>query len=185
VLPSNRPCWNRVVRTRSGYLTDAKTRKHGLMEIADEEIYFVWDNIHALKFKLNYSSALEEKKHYRGWGGTELIKVDVQILASTIAIERDDQNKAPSGKKLYYRLKRLILTIHLSERKNDIRVWNDTLSKIESRLDWNVIDDDPTAMEKLISILGRATFASCGTTRTCQDVFAMVKKSICRNLPGI
>ncbi|MBL6983185.1 MAG: sigma-54-dependent Fis family transcriptional regulator [Anaerolineales bacterium] len=105
----------------AGAFTGAQKRKHGLMEVADEGILFL-DEISSLPVDMQAKllRALEEQA-FRRVGGTNLIKVDVQILAAS---NRDPKRLIEEGKfreDLYYRLKVVDLHIPpLRERKEDI-----------------------------------------------------------------
>ncbi len=105
----------------AGAFTGAQKRKHGLMEVADEGILFL-DEISSLPVDMQAKllRALEEQA-FRRVGGTNLIKVDVHILAAS---NRDLKGLIEEGKfreDLYYRLKVVDLHIPpLRERKEDI-----------------------------------------------------------------
>ncbi|MBM3145086.1 MAG: sigma-54-dependent Fis family transcriptional regulator [Chloroflexi bacterium] len=105
----------------AGAFTGAQKRKPGLMEIADEGILFL-DEIASLPVDMQAKllRALDEKA-FRRVGGTNLIKVDVQILAAS---NRDLEALIREGQfreDLYYRLKVVDLHIPpLRERKGDI-----------------------------------------------------------------
>ncbi len=105
----------------AGAFTGAQKRKHGLMEVADGGLLFL-DEIASLPVDMQAKllRALEEQA-FRRVGGTNLIKVDVQILAAS---NRDLQSMIQEGsfrEDLYYRLKVVDLHIPpLRERKEDI-----------------------------------------------------------------
>jgi len=105
----------------AGAFTGALKRKHGLMEVADEGILFL-DEISSLPTDMQAKllRALEEQA-FRRVGGTNLIKVDVQILAAS---NRDLEAMIKEGnfrEDLYYRLKVVDLHIPpLRDRKEDI-----------------------------------------------------------------
>ena len=104
-----------------GAFTDARTRKEGLLELADGGTVFLNEIGHleaALQVKL--LSVLEHKA-FRRLGGKDEINVDVRIIAAT---NRDLKTKVDDGtfrEDLYYRLHVLpILVPPLRERREDI-----------------------------------------------------------------
>lgn len=105
----------------AGAFTGAQKRKSGLMEIADEGIIFL-DEISSMPLDMQAKllRAIDERA-FRRVGGTNLIKVDVQILAAS---NRDLNSLMASGnfrEDLFYRLK--VVDLHLPplrERKQDI-----------------------------------------------------------------
>ncbi|NMB62423.1 MAG: sigma-54-dependent Fis family transcriptional regulator [Chloroflexi bacterium] len=135
-----------------GSFTDAKTRKHGLMEIADDGILFL-DEISSMPLEIQAKllRALEEKA-FRRVGGTDLIKVDVQILAASNRNLKEMIKESTFREDLYYRLKVVDLDLPpLRERKNDIPEFvGFFIKELNPRLGLNVIDVTPTAMEKLM-----------------------------------
>jgi transcriptional regulator with GAF, ATPase, and Fis domain len=66
-----------------GAFSDANTRKYGLMEVADGGILFL-DEISSLPLELQAKllRALEDRS-FRRVGGTQEIKVDVQLITAT------------------------------------------------------------------------------------------------------
>lgn len=105
----------------AGAFTGAQKRKHGLMEIADSGILFL-DEISSMPVDMQAKllRAIEEQA-FRRVGGTNLIKVDVQILAAS---NRDLPTMLRQGnfrEDLYYRLKVVDLDIPpLRAHKEDI-----------------------------------------------------------------
>lgn len=105
----------------AGAFTGADKRKHGLMEVADGGILFL-DEISSMPVDMQVKllRALDEHA-FRRVGGTNMIRVDVQILAAS---NRDLPSLIKEGKfrdDLYYRLK--VVDLHmppLRERKDDI-----------------------------------------------------------------
>ena len=105
----------------AGAFTSAQKRKHGLMEIADEGILFL-DEISSMHLDMQAKilRAIDERA-FRRVGGTNSIKVDVQIIAAS---NRDLNLLMSSGnfrEDLFYRLK--VVDLHLPplrERKDDI-----------------------------------------------------------------
>lgn len=105
----------------AGAFTSAEKRKLGLMEIADDGILFL-DEISSapVDVQAKLLRALEEHS-FRRVGGTNLIKVDVQVIAAS---NRDLPKMMADGEfreDLYYRLKVVDLHIPpLREHKDDI-----------------------------------------------------------------
>jgi two-component system, NtrC family, response regulator AtoC len=105
----------------AGAFTGADKRKYGLMEVADGGILFL-DEISSMPVDMQVKllRALDEHA-FRRVGGTNMIRVDVQILAAS---NRDLPALIKDGKfrdDLYYRLK--VVDLHmppLRERKDDI-----------------------------------------------------------------
>jgi two-component system, NtrC family, response regulator AtoC len=137
----------------AGAFTGAEKRKHGLMEVADEGVLFL-DEISSMPTEMQAKllRALEERA-FRRMGGTNLINVDVQVLAASnrnldkmIADEkfRDD---------LYYRLKVVDLDIPpLRERKMDIpELVGFFINRNNPRMGLNIQDVTSKAMQALIN----------------------------------
>jgi two-component system, NtrC family, response regulator AtoC len=105
----------------AGAFTGADKRKHGLMEVADGGILFL-DEISSMPLDIQAKllRAIEERNYFRV-GGTNLIHIDVQILAAS---NRDLKKMLKDGlfrEDLYYRLKVVDLDIlPLRTRKADI-----------------------------------------------------------------
>lgn len=105
----------------AGAFTGADKRKYGLMEVADGGILFL-DEISSMPVDMQVKllRALDEHA-FRRVGGTNMIRVDVQILAAS---NRDLQALIKEGRfrdDLYYRLK--VVDLHmppLRDRKDDI-----------------------------------------------------------------
>ncbi len=103
----------------AGAFTGAEKRKLGLMEVADGGILFL-DEIAAmpLDIQVKLLRALEERS-FRRVGGTNLIKVDVQVIAAS---NRDLKALMQEGKfreDLYYRLK--VVDLHLPPLRKRIQ----------------------------------------------------------------
>ncbi|HEC61535.1 MAG TPA: sigma-54-dependent Fis family transcriptional regulator [bacterium] len=135
----------------AGAFTGAEKRKHGLMEVADEGILFL-DEISSMSVAMQAKllRALEERA-FRRVGGTNLIHVDVQILAAS---NRDLDALMEEGefrKDLYYRLKVVDLHIPpLRDRKGDIpELVGLFLRKNNPRMGLNITDVTPRAMQAL------------------------------------
>jgi DNA-binding NtrC family response regulator len=105
----------------AGAFTGAQKRKHGLLEVADEGILFL-DEISSLPTDMQAKllRALEEQA-FRRVGGTNLIKVDVQIVAASNRDLKAMMEEEKFREDLYYRLKVVDLHIPpLRERLEDI-----------------------------------------------------------------
>jgi len=105
----------------AGAFTSAQKRKHGLMEIADKGILFL-DEISSMGVDTQAKLLRVIENHsFRRVGGTNTIKVDVQIIAAS---NRNLEQMMEDGKfrdDLYYRLKVVDLHIPpLRERVKDI-----------------------------------------------------------------
>jgi transcriptional regulator with PAS, ATPase and Fis domain len=95
--------------------------------------------------------ALEERA-FRRVGGTNLIKVDVQILAASNRKLANLINKGEFREDLYYRLKVVDLNIPpLRERREDIpELVGFFLRQYNARLGLNINDITPRAMEAMV-----------------------------------
>ena len=104
-----------------GAFTDAKTKKEGLLELADGGTVFLNEIGHmeaALQAKL---LSVIEHKAFRRVGGKEEISVDVRIIAATNGDLRAEVDKGTFREDLYYRLHVFpIFVPPLRERKEDI-----------------------------------------------------------------
>jgi two-component system response regulator AtoC len=136
----------------AGAFTGAQKRKNGLMEVADEGILFL-DEISSMPpdMQAKLLRVIEEQA-FRRVGGTNLIKVDVQILAAS-----NKNLKALIGdnkfrEDLYYRLKVVDLHIPtLKERKDDIpELVGLFIRKNNQRRGSNISDISQRAMQSLI-----------------------------------
>jgi len=134
-----------------GGFSDATTRKHGLMEIADDGILFL-DEISSMQMEVQAKllRAIEEKA-FRRVGGNEMIKVDVQIVAASNRNLKEMIKEGAFREDLYYRLKVVDLDLPpLRERKNDIPEYvGFFIKELNPRLGLNVIDVTQPAMEVL------------------------------------
>ncbi|HSF83685.1 MAG TPA: sigma-54 dependent transcriptional regulator [Anaerolineales bacterium] len=137
----------------AGAFTGAEKRKHGLMEVADGGILFL-DEISSMPTEMQAKllRAIEERA-FRRVGGTNLIRVDVQILAAS---NRDLSNLIEEGKfreDLYYRLK--VVDLHLPplrEHKQDIpELVGLLIRQFNPRMGLNITDVSPRAMQALMS----------------------------------
>ena len=137
----------------AGAFTGAEKRKPGLMEVADGGILFL-DEISSMPLDMQAKllRALEERA-MRRVGGTNLIRVDVQILAAS---NRHLPAMLAEGKfreDLYYRLK--VVDLHLPplrERTQDIlELVGLFIRKNNQRMGMNIVDVTPRAMQALVS----------------------------------
>ena len=137
----------------AGAFTGAEKRKAGLMEVADGGILFL-DEISSMPVDMQAKllRALEERA-FRRVGGTNLIKVDVQILAAS---NRDLLVLMKEGKfreDLYYRLK--VVDLHLPplrDRKEDIPdLVGLFIRQLNQAMGLSIENVTPRAMETLIN----------------------------------
>jgi two-component system, NtrC family, response regulator AtoC len=136
-----------------GAFTGAEKRKHGLMEVADEGILFL-DEISSMPVDMQAKllRALEERS-FRRVGGTNMIHVDVQILAAS---NRNLPSLIEEGKfreDLYYRLK--VVDLHLPplrDRREEIpELVGLFIRKNNPRMGLNITDITPRAMQALMA----------------------------------
>jgi two-component system response regulator AtoC len=136
-----------------GAFTSAEKRKHGLMEVADEGILFL-DEISSLPVDIQVKllRALTERS-FRRVGGTNLIMVDVQVLAASNRILQQMIEAKEFRDDLYYRLKVVDLHIPpLRDHKEDIpELVGLHIRKNNPRFGKNIIDVTPRAMEVLFA----------------------------------
>ncbi|NPV75975.1 MAG: sigma-54-dependent Fis family transcriptional regulator [Anaerolineae bacterium] len=137
----------------AGAFTGAERRKHGLMEVADGGVLFL-DEIASMPMDIQAKllRAIEERA-FRRVGGTNLVKVDVQILAAS---NRNLMTMIQNGQfreDLYYRLKVVDLHIpSLRDRKVDIpELVGFFIRQNNPRLGMNVTNITPRALQVLIS----------------------------------
>lgn len=135
----------------AGAFTGAEKRKPGLMEVANDGILFL-DEISSMPLDMQSKllRALEEQS-FRRMGGTNEIKVDVQVLAAS---NRDLPAVVKEGdfrEDLYFRLNVLELTVPpLRERKQDIpELVGFFLHRFNPRMGLNIQDVTPKAMDAL------------------------------------
>jgi DNA-binding NtrC family response regulator len=105
----------------AGAFTSADKRKHGLMEVADGGVLFL-DEISSMPLDMQAKllRAIEEKA-FRRVGGTNLINVDVQVVAASNRDLPTMIRNSQFREDLYYRLK--VVDLHLPplrERRSDI-----------------------------------------------------------------
>jgi transcriptional regulator with PAS, ATPase and Fis domain len=135
----------------AGAFTGADRKKHGLMEVADGGVLFL-DEISSMPLDIQAKllRALEERA-FRRVGGTNLIHVDVQLLAAS---NRDLKAMIKVGQfreDLYYRLK--VVDLHLPplrERREDIpELVGHFLRMHNAKQGMNVTNVSPRAMEAM------------------------------------
>lgn len=136
----------------AGSFTSAEKRKLGLMEIADDGILFL-DEIASMPLELQAKllRALEEQA-FRRMGGTDSIKVDVQVIAASNRNLEKMIESEEFRSDLYYRLK--VVDLHLPalrERKEDIpELVGFFIKEINPKRGLNILGITPQALEKLI-----------------------------------
>jgi len=122
------------------------------MEIADGGILFL-DEISSMPVDLQakFLRALEERA-FRRVGGTNLIRVDVQVIAASNRDLKEMIARHEFREDLYYRLKVVDLDLpSLAERRQDIPdLVGYMVRKFNKRLGFNVQDVSPAAMQALI-----------------------------------
>lgn len=135
----------------AGAFTGAEKRKNGLMEIADGGILFL-DEISSMTTDVQAKllRAIEENS-FRRVGGTNLINVDVQLVAASNRNLTKLQEEGKFREDLYYRLKVVDLHIPpLRERKDDIgELVGLFIRKNNQRMGKNVVGIKTRAMENL------------------------------------
>lgn len=135
----------------AGAFTGAERRKPGLLEVADGGILFL-DEIASMPLDIQAKllRVLEERA-FRRVGGTNLIRVDVQVLAAS---NRPLPKLLAEGlfrEDLYYRLKVVDLHIPpLRERKEDILELAGHFVRYNNmRMGLNITDITPRAVDAL------------------------------------
>ncbi len=136
-----------------GAFTSAEKRKPGLMEVADGGILFL-DEIASMPVDMQAKllRALEERS-FRRVGGTNLIKVDVQILAASNRNLPALMKEEKFREDLYVRLKVVDLAMPLlRERKQDIpELVGLFMRKNNQGMGLNITDISPRAMSALMA----------------------------------
>jgi two-component system, NtrC family, response regulator AtoC len=136
----------------AGAFTGAEKRKLGLMEVADGGILFL-DEISSMPVDMQAKllRAIEEQA-FRRVGGTNLIKVDVQVLAASNRSLKKMMAEGTFREDLFYRLTVLNLNIPpLRERKEDIpELVGLFVRRNNQRMGKNVEDVSPLAMDALM-----------------------------------
>ena len=137
----------------AGAFTGADKRKSGLMEVASDGILFL-DEISSMPLDMQAKvlRALEEHA-FRRMGGTNLIKVDVQILAASNRNLPAMIAKGEFRDDLYYRLKVVDLDMPpLRQRKQDIpELVGFFVHQNNPRMGLNIQDVTPKAMAALMA----------------------------------
>ena len=137
----------------AGAFTGADRKKHGLMEVADGGVLFL-DEISSMPMDIQAKllRALEERA-FRRVGGTNLIHVDVQLLAASNRDLKAMIHDAHFREDLYYRLK--VVDLHLPplrERREDIpELVGHFLRMHNAKQGMNVTNVSPRAMEAMMA----------------------------------
>lgn len=136
----------------AGAFTGAEKKKVGLMEVADGGILFL-DELSSMPLDIQGKllRAIEEQA-FRRVGGTNLVRVDVQILAAS---NRNLMQMIGDGKfreDLYYRLKVVDLNLPpLRSRKQDIPdLVGYFIRKTNSKLGLNIDGITPKALQVMV-----------------------------------
>lgn len=136
----------------AGAFTSAERRKNGLMEVADGGILFL-DEISSMPLDIQAKLLRAIEEHaFRRVGGTNLIQVDVQVLAASNRNLKEMIQEGSFRQDLYYRLK--VVDLHLPplrERKMDIpELVGFFIRQYKAKLGVNVDDITPRAMQALM-----------------------------------
>lgn len=137
----------------AGAFTGAERRKHGLMEVADGGILFL-DELASMPLDIQAKLLrVIEERAFRRVGGTQMNKVDVQIVAAS---NRDLKTLIQAGnfrEDLFYRLK--VVDLHLPplrSRKEDIpELVGFFIRQFNQKMGMNIIDITPRALQALMS----------------------------------
>jgi two-component system response regulator AtoC len=136
----------------AGAFTGAERRKIGLMEVAEGGILFL-DEISSMPLDIQAKllRAIEERS-FRRVGGTNLVHVDVQIVAASNRNLPTMIREGNFREDLYYRLK--VVDLHLPplrERKQDIpELVGFFIRNNNPKLGLNIGDITPRAMQALL-----------------------------------
>ncbi len=137
----------------AGAFTGAEKRKPGLMEVADAGILFL-DEISSMPLDMQAKllRALEEHA-FRRVGGTNLLKVDVQVLAASNRSLSRLMEQGSFREDLFYRLKVVDLHIPpLRERQQDIpELVGLFIRKNNQQMGANISDITPRALSALMA----------------------------------
>jgi two-component system NtrC family response regulator len=137
----------------AGSFTNATHRKLGLMEVADGGVLFL-DEIASMPLELQAKllRAIEERS-FRRLGGTNLIKVDVQIIAASNRNLKKMMANNTFREDLYYRLKVVDLDLPpLAQRTEDIpELVGLFLRKYNLNIGSNITDVTERAMNALMA----------------------------------
>ncbi len=135
----------------AGAFTSADRKKPGLMEIADDGVLFLNEiSSMPLDIQAKLLSAIETQS-FRRVGGTQLIHVDVQVIAASNRNLKDMISKGTFREDLYYRLKVVDLDLPpLRERKEDIpELVGFFIRQYNAKQGVNVIEVSPLTMTAL------------------------------------
>jgi DNA-binding NtrC family response regulator len=135
----------------AGAFTGADKRKHGLMETADGGILFL-DEISSMPLDIQAKLLRAVEEHgFRRVGGTNMIHVDVQILAASKGNLPAMVERGEFREDLYYRLKVVTFTIPpLRERLDDIpELVGFFIRQNNLSMGRNITDITPRAMQAL------------------------------------
>ncbi len=137
----------------AGAFTGAEKRKPGLMEVADDGILFL-DEISSMPLDMQAKllRALEEHA-FRRVGGTNLLRVDVQVLAASNRSLSKLMEQGNFREDLFYRLKVVDLHIPpLRERPQDIpELVGLFIRKNNQQMGVNITDVTPRALAALMA----------------------------------
>ncbi len=137
----------------AGAFTGAEKRKPGLMEVADNGILFL-DEISSMPLDMQAKllRALEEHA-FRRVGGTNLLRVDVQVLAASNRSLPKLMEQGNFREDLFYRLKVVDLHIPpLRERPQDIpELVGLFIRKNNQQMGVNITDVTPRALAALMA----------------------------------
>jgi two-component system response regulator AtoC len=137
----------------AGAFTGAERRKIGLLEVADGGILFL-DELASMPTDIQAKLLrVIEERAFRRVGGTQMVKVDVQVIAAS---NRDLKKLIQVGQfreDLYYRLK--VVDLHLAplrDRREDIpELVGFFIRKNNQQMGMNIIDITPRAMEAILA----------------------------------
>jgi transcriptional regulator with PAS, ATPase and Fis domain len=142
----------------AGAFTSAEKRKPGLMEIANEGILFL-DEIASTPtdIQVKLLRALEERS-FRRVGGTNVIKVDVMVIAASNRNLPEMVRRGEFREDLYYRLKVVDLHIPPSRIIRTSLVVGLFVRQINLRMGLSILDLTPLAA----GMLNYSGLATCG-----------------------
>lgn len=182
-----------------GAFTDAKTLKKGRLELAEDGTLFL-DEIGDIspKTQINLLRFLEEKEFTRV-GGTELLRVDVRIIAATNKHLQDLITKGLFREDLYYRLNVINIALPpLRERKEDIPLliahflekYNIENKKSVERVSEKVLNilmgyNWPGNVRELENVIERAVVVSKGPLIQPDDLPVHIREKRGVSLPSI
>jgi two-component system, NtrC family, response regulator AtoC len=137
----------------AGAFTGADRRKIGLLEVADGGILFL-DELASMPMDIQAKMLrVIEERAFRRVGGTQMVKVDVQVIAAS---NRDLKKMIQDGlfrEDLYYRLK--VVDLHLpplrSRREDTPELVGFFIRKNNQQMGMNIIDITPRAMEAILA----------------------------------